>query len=196
MIDNVRQTMDRMAAIRATITGQATAPPPASNESMESLLAKAMSRAALGSNTLGRTLAPAAGPIRSGAPPGFEPYRNGQLPLALLTPISGTNELMWAPAAQAFERMRFDAAGAGVDLGVTDAYRPVDQQYKLAEELGLYSQGGAAAVPGTSEHGWGRALDLDLDDKALGWLRTNGWKYGYVETVPREPWHWEFHPAG
>lgn len=155
-----------------------------------------MSQSTLRPYTLGGSLPPAAGAIRSGAPPGFEAYGNGELPLNLLAPVAGTNERMWAPAATAFEYMRSEAAKAGVDLKVTDAYRPVDQQYKLAEELGLYSEGGAAAVPGTSEHGWGRALDLDLDDKALSWLRTNAWKFGFVEAVPREPWHWEFHPAG
>jgi len=196
MIDNVRQTMARMSAIRATMTGQATTLPASDPQSMQALLSRAMSQGTLGSYIRGESLTPAAGPIRGGAPPGFEPYQNGRLPLELLAPISGTNELMWAPAAQAFERMRGDAARAGVDLAVSDAYRPVDQQYRLAEELGLYSQGGAAAVPGTSEHGWGRALDMELSEDALAWLRTNAWKYGYVETVPREPWHWEFHPAG
>ncbi len=60
----------------------------------------------------------------------------------------------------------------------------------------MYDKGGAAAVPGKSEHGWGRALDLGLDDKALTWLRSNAWKFGFVEAVPGESWHWEFHPAG
>ena len=39
------------------------------------------------------------------------------------------------------------------------------------------------------------ALDLDLDASAQKWMRENGWKYGFVEDVPREPWHWTYRPA-
>ena len=55
----------------------------------------------------------------------------------------------------------------------------------LARRKGLYSQGGLAAKPGTSDHGWGRSTDLDLDSKALTWMRANGAKYGFAEDVPR-----------
>ena len=68
-------------------------------------------------------------------------------------------------------------------------------QVDLAERKGLYSQGGLAAKPGTSDHGWGRALDLDLDAKAQAWMRANGDRYGFVEDTPREPWHWVFTPS-
>ena len=54
---------------------------------------------------------------------------------------------------------------------------------------------GLAATPGTSNHGWGMSLDLDLDDEAQQWMRTNGPDYGFVEDVPREPWHWTYRPA-
>jgi hypothetical protein len=27
-------------------------------------------------------------------------------------------------------------------------------------------------------------------------MRENGWRYGFVEDTPREPWHWGFRPAG
>ena len=64
----------------------------------------------------------------------------------------------------------------------------------LAHRKGLYSQGGLAAKPGTSEHGWGMAADLDLNSPALSWMRQNGEKYGYVNNVPRESWHWAYKP--
>ena len=39
----------------------------------------------------------------------------------------------------------------------------------------------------------GLAVDADVSDPAtMGWLRANGYKYGFVEAVPREPWHWEY----
>ena len=89
--------------------------------------------------------------------------------------------------------MRADARRQGIEMPVIDAYRPLEDQYRLAEELGLYSEGGWAAKPGTSQHGWGRAIDLELDDEALAWMRQHAGNYGFTETVPREPWHWEFH---
>jgi LAS superfamily LD-carboxypeptidase LdcB len=49
-----------------------------------------------------------------------------------------------------------------------------------------------AATPGTSNHGWGLSVDLDLDATAQAWMRQNGARYGFVEDVPREPWHWTF----
>jgi LAS superfamily LD-carboxypeptidase LdcB len=36
------------------------------------------------------------------------------------------------------------------------------------------------------------SLDLDLDSRALSWMRANAGRYGFVEDVPREPWHWTF----
>ena len=88
--------------------------------------------------------------------------------------------------------MAADAAAQGVHIGVTDSYRSYDAQVSLAQRKGLYRNGGLAATPGTSNHGWGRALDLDLDAKAQAWLRANAGRYGFVEDVPREPWHWTY----
>jgi zinc D-Ala-D-Ala carboxypeptidase len=85
-----------------------------------------------------------------------------------------------------------DAAAAGIEIGVTDSYRSYESQVDLARRKGLYSQGGLAATPGTSNHGWGLSVDLDLDATAQAWMRQNGARYGFVEDVPREPWHWTF----
>jgi LAS superfamily LD-carboxypeptidase LdcB len=102
---------------------------------------------------------------------------------------------LWAPAADAMQRMIADARSQGVTIGITDSYRDLASQERLAATKGPYSQGGLAATPGTSNHGWGVATDLDLDDRALQWMRENGWRYGFVEDVPREPWHWTYRPA-
>jgi LAS superfamily LD-carboxypeptidase LdcB len=89
-----------------------------------------------------------------------------------------------------------DAKRAGVNIGITDSYRSYTEQVDLAKRKGLYSQGGLAAKPGTSDHGWGLATDLDLDSKAQTWMRANAGKYGFVEDTPREPWHWAYKPRG
>jgi D-alanyl-D-alanine carboxypeptidase len=122
-------------------------------------------------------------------------YGNGRVPAGALTPIGDGTHRLHAPAAHAFEQMSAAARADGIAVGVTDSYRSYDAQVRLAEEKGLYSQGGLAAEPGTSNHGWGLALDLDLDDRAQAWMRSNGWRYGFVEDTPREPWHWTYRPA-
>jgi len=121
-------------------------------------------------------------------------YGNGKIPAGALASIGGDQRL-YAPAAGAFTRMTADAKAQGVTIGVNESYRDLSEQQRLANELGLYSQGGKAAAPGTSNHGWGLSLDLQLDPKAQQWMRDNGYKYGFAEDVPREPWHWTYRPA-
>lgn len=122
-------------------------------------------------------------------------YGNGRIPATELSPIEGTSQRMWPPAARSFEAMRAAAAADGVTIGVTDSYRSYDAQVDVAARKGLYNQGGLAAVPGTSRHGWGMALDLDLNSTAQAWMREHGGQYGFVENVPRESWHWEYVPT-
>ncbi len=128
-------------------------------------------------------------------PPELVVFGNGAVPADALAPVGDTNHRLWAPAANGLSALIDDAAAEGIDIGITDSYRPLAVQERLAKEKGLYSQGGLAAVPGTSNHGWGVATDLDMDGPALEWMRENGWRYGFVEDVPREPWHWTYRPA-
>jgi hypothetical protein len=121
-------------------------------------------------------------------------YGNGKIPTEALEKIGIKGHKMWSKAAEAFKAMRAAAADAGVDIGVTDSYRPYEEQVDLVRRKGLYSQGGLAAKPGTSPHGWGVALDIDVTSEGLAWMREHGTEYGYVECVPREPWHWEYRP--
>ncbi len=129
------------------------------------------------------------------APESLRPYGNGRIPDHALVPIGVGSHRLHAPAAAAYQRMVADARAQGVTIGITDSYRPFDEQVDLARRKGLYREGGLAAVPGTSSHGWGLAVDLDLDETAQQWMRENGWRYGWVETTPREPWHWEYRAA-
>ncbi|MDY7088295.1 MAG: M15 family metallopeptidase [Actinomycetota bacterium] len=130
-----------------------------------------------------------------GIPAELAAYGNGKIPANALEQVGNTRHKLWAPAAQNLNQMISDAKRDGVTIGITDSYRPYEEQVDLARRKGLYSQGGLAAKPGTSEHGWGMATDLDLDSKAQAWMRKNAEKYGFVENVPREPWHWAYKPA-
>src|SRR5699024_5106891 len=105
-----------------------------------------------------------------------------------------TGHRMWAPAAQSFKQLLAEASAAGIDIGINDSYRTLERQQELVPRLGLYNEGGLAAVPGTSRHGWGLAVDLRLDGEALTWMRANAERFGFVEDTPREPWHWAFYP--
>lgn len=132
-------------------------------------------------------------------------------------------------------RLRADAAAAwlrltaafGREIRVTDSYRPyVTQERIFTQRYAPQATGGgiygdvrfwngvryvrkpgtaAAAVPGTSNHGWGLALDLaDGVNTGTGpawdWLQANAAHYGWTNPAwaknPRtyEPWHWEYNP--
>lgn len=119
-------------------------------------------------------------------------YQNGRLPDEALAPIGIGKHRLAPPAAAAFQQMVAAAKAEGVTIGITDSYRSYDAQVDVARRKGLYSQGGLAARPGTSDHGLGLATDLDLDATAQRWMRANAGRFGFVEDTPREPWHWKF----
>lgn len=122
-------------------------------------------------------------------------FGNGRIPPAGLVTIGHGEHRLHGPAARAFQQMEQAAQAEGTTFGVITSYRDLSAQQQIAQEKGLYSNGGLAAAPGTSNHGWGLAIDLDLNPKAQAWMRENGWRFGFVEDVPREPWHWTYRPA-
>ena len=156
--------------------------------------------AAAGTSAAGPSFADAL--ARAGAPAGSgqalsvaalqAKYQNGRIPADALAPIGAGGHRLAAPAAAAFEQLQAAARRDGVSFDVTDSYRSFDAQVDVARRKGLYSQGGLAAQPGTSQHGWGLAVDLDLDPRAQAWMRTNAARFGFVEDTPREPWHWAY----
>jgi len=129
-----------------------------------------------------------------GIPTDLAKYGNGKIPPTALGKVGDTGHKLWSPAAESLTKMIADAKKDGVHIGITDSYRSFDEQVDVARRKGLYSQGGLAAKPGTSEHGWGMATDLDLNSKAQTWMRKHADEYGFVENVPREPWHWAYKP--
>lgn len=117
------------------------------------------------------------------------------------------------------------AARDGVTLQITQAYRTYAQQVDLFLDrytprttgTGPYgdvrfwdggdggplvryvrTSGAAAAVPGTSNHGLGQAIDFATDSPgAISWLMNNAAPYGWARPAwtykapTIEPWHWE-----
>ncbi|CAM3798383.1 D-alanyl-D-alanine carboxypeptidase family protein [Occultella aeris] len=128
------------------------------------------------------------------APPSATDAENGRLDPATLVPIDGGQGtyLLVADAAAAFEDLRASARAAGVEFEINSAYRTYNEQVALAERLGTLDEGGTAAKPGESEHGWGISVDLTLDFEELSWMRANAGDFGFTETVAAEPWHWTY----
>ncbi|WP_199430185.1 D-alanyl-D-alanine carboxypeptidase family protein [Qaidamihabitans albus] len=127
-------------------------------------------------------------------------YPNGLIPTAALCPIGVGSHVLRCDAAQMFGALSQAFADSfGRPLCVTDSYRPFDAQ------VDLYRRKPAlAAVPGTSNHGWGLALDMcggvqSFGTPEYGWLAANAPRFGWVNPGwarqgqgREEPWHWEF----
>lgn len=88
------------------------------------------------------------------------------------------------------------------DICLTDSYRSYADQVRAAA-----TKPGLATTPGTSNHGYGLAIDLcsseTRNSETMGWLWDNGPVYGWVNpdwaqrggSGAYEPWHWEFLPG-
>lgn len=124
------------------------------------------------------------------------------------------------------KQMFQDAEAAGLNLYIVSAYRDYESQKDVFDEtmLNLIYQGKSAfdaynetsqsvAVPGTSEHATGLAMDItsgeyeELDDQQANtdeakWLIANCANYGYILRYPSdksditkivyEPWHFRY----
>lgn len=186
-IESIQAVQSRIAEIqRMGGAGGAPSMPGPGGGSFAGLLREAMGSPVAASSATAGSWGGGARP-----PAGLESVANGQIPEDALAAIVG-RERLWGPAAEAFRRMAADGQASGVTLRVTDSYRSYDEQVDVARRKGLYSQGGLAAAPGTSTHGWGLSVDVDTGGQALDWLRTNAGRYSFVEDVPREPWHWTY----
>jgi hypothetical protein len=129
--------------------------------------------------------------------------QNGRLPATSLTSIAfapGTRAQRDAARAVTALSARFGREFKR-DIEITGAYRTFDQQVALKNKLGFL-----AAVPGTSNHGWGVAFDLGGginvgESKEHEWMQREAKHFGLDNpdwATPGtagfqkdEPWHWE-----
>ncbi|MFN8077169.1 MAG: M15 family metallopeptidase [Kineosporiaceae bacterium] len=126
---------------------------------------------------------------------------NGQLDSADLCTLWNGKHRLRADAAVALAKLNIAYQRRfGHSVCMTDSYRTLSEQRRLKA-----IKPGLAATPGTSEHGWGLAVDL-CDNVERGgsvqyrWLRANAGAYGWANpdwalpggSGPYEPWHWEF----
>jgi len=87
-----------------------------------------------------------------------------------------------------------DANRESVDLQVKSGFRTMEDQQTLYNEYRA-GTGNLAAQPGHSNHQNGIAIDFNVtsqNGRVFEWLTKNAWKYGFIRTVSRERWHWEY----
>lgn len=126
-------------------------------------------------------------------------FPNGLIPASNLCPIRPGQRLR-ADASIAFHRL--DAAYTryfGTPICLTDSYRDYAAQVDLFARKPTM-----AAVPGTSNHGWGLAIDFCGGIEAFGtpqyqWMVAHAGEFGWFHptwadagSARAEPWHWEF----
>jgi hypothetical protein len=129
-------------------------------------------------------------------------YENGKIPANALATVEdprGRKLLMHPLAGAAYERMRDAAMKDGIRLDVGGVYRSFDAQVQTKKD-----RGDLAATPGTSNHGWAMAMDMengmnDFNSNTHKWMEANGAKFGWINPPwavrggsKPEPWHWEF----
>lgn len=127
-------------------------------------------------------------------------YPNGLIPPSALCSVGIGNHALRCDAAQAFVAMsREHARQTGRPLCITDSYRTFQQQVDLYRR-----KPSLAAVPGTSNHGWGLAIDMcggveSFDTPAYRWMAKYGPAFGWINPEwarpgrgREEPWHWEY----
>jgi cell wall-associated NlpC family hydrolase len=127
-------------------------------------------------------------------------YPNGLIPPSAMCPLGVAGHQLRCDAAAAYRAMSVAfAATFGSPICITDSYRTYASQVRLYGEKPTL-----AAVPGTSNHGWGLAVDLcggidHYGTAQYNWMKANAGRYGYLHpdwAEPgrgrEEPWHWEY----
>ena len=132
-------------------------------------------------------------------------HPNGRLPETALCALPAHADHKLRPDA-ARDLVRLGQAYEewfGTPLCVTDSYRSLPSQQALAAR-----KPGLAAVPGTSEHGWGLAVDLGCgvegyDTPQHRWMAAHAGRFGWGQPdwakdggAREEPWHWEHLASG
>lgn len=120
------------------------------------------------------------------------------------------------------QQMFDDARAAGLYPMISSSYRTTEKQRQLYDtEIAKYKKEGYSeeeakklakgwvAVPGTSEHELGIAVDITTEDSNVqdasyiwSWLDSNCYKYGFIQRYPEgkkdltgvnyEPWHYRY----
>ncbi|SDX88131.1 Cell wall-associated hydrolase, NlpC family [Modestobacter sp. DSM 44400] len=127
-------------------------------------------------------------------------WANGQIPADQLCRVAGGSHRLRCDAAAAYTAMSAAYEMAfGSPLCITDSYRSLGAQVDAHERKPRIT-----AVPGTSNHGWGLAVDLCGGVNVFGtpqtaWMTANAARFGWLHPgwadrsgSNPEAWHWEY----
>lgn len=130
---------------------------------------------------------------------------NGNMPRSAMTALgwcvdaAGNQQWLRTDAAAAMVRLNEAfRAQFGENIAIDLSYRSYADQVRARELFG-----GLAARPGTSNHGWGTAIDTwewaayDFGSARYDWLVANGPAYGWYSPAASDPgnpeyWHYEY----
>lgn len=127
-------------------------------------------------------------------------FSNGLIPPSALCAVAPGQALRW-DAAAAFRALNTAyTLEFNAPLCITDSYRPYEAQVTL-----FSTKPGMAATPGTSNHGWGLAVDLcggveSFSTPQYAWMLANAPSFGWYNppwalqggSGTDEPWHWNY----
>jgi LAS superfamily LD-carboxypeptidase LdcB len=140
----------------------------------------------------------AAGECDASAASKAQGYPNGLLPQESLCALYDDKFLRADAAVDFLMLNQRYVEEYGENICITSAYRDLPNQQRVYGEVAP----GFAAVPGTSNHGLGQAIDLgcgiqNFRSERWNWMEANGADYGWhhpawAKSSPFEPWHWEY----
>jgi hypothetical protein len=130
-------------------------------------------------------------------------FKNGEVPKSEMKKVTGYpgygsagSGLMHKSVADKFQSMLDAAHKDGHGIGINDTYRTYADQVYMKQTKGYL-----AATPGTSNHGYGLAADVNYTNAGYKWLWANAGKFGFKPLKgwglsPNTPdkaeaWHWE-----
>jgi cell wall-associated NlpC family hydrolase len=135
-----------------------------------------------------------------GSNPAWGGWSNGKIPSSALCLLGVAGHKLRCDAAASYQAMSTAYAQTfGHPLCITDSYRSY-----AAQAEAFRTKPALAAVPGTSNHGWGLAVDLCDGINVPGtpqgaWMAANAGRFGFVHpdwaapgAEKPEPWHWEY----
>lgn len=140
-------------------------------------------------------------------------YTNGEIPDNILRTINNESKYkgaiqsdkgrirLFKEASLALDKLLEKAEKDGITFRINSAYRTYDDQVRVKKAYGEI-----AATPGTSNHGFGLAVDfanpnssrISPQDPQYKWLVENGASFGFKRLNPKtrseswESWHWEY----
>jgi LAS superfamily LD-carboxypeptidase LdcB len=130
-------------------------------------------------------------------------YRNGK-PVPVRLRHVGNGQFLDEAAGRAWLALQAAARASGFNLTPVSGFRSMAQQTAMYNERmmpgnkpnELAKKYGVVAKPGYSNHQDGTAIDIGnvggYGSAAYAWLKENARRFGFVDDVRGEYWHWRY----